>query len=397
MSADGNIDVVDTRIYDVPVTEDRILTALRGVLDPELGGNIVDLGMVRSVDTAPDGSVTIGVALTVATCPLRDRIEQDVIRKVSALEGVTDVKVETRTMDAEQRAQLMAVARQRARDNAQPTHVSPLTRVVAVGSGKGGVGKSSISVNLSFALADLGHRVGLLDADIWGFSIPRLVGTQTRLSAGEDRLIVPVDVSGIQVVSTGLIVEAEDTALMWRGLMLSKALEQFLNQVAWSDDLDYLIIDLPPGTGDVQMALSRMLPQAELVVVTTPQIAAQKVAARAANMARRSFLPLLGVIENMAGFTCEHGTTYDLFGQGGGQSLADDLGVPLIGQIPLDPLVVADGDAGSPTVRAHPGSPTAEAFRDAAMRLAEALPPAGDETCTGRIARILEELQDPTD
>ncbi|HDH27105.1 MAG TPA: MRP family ATP-binding protein [Actinobacteria bacterium] len=383
------------RIYDVPVTEDRILTALRGVLDPELGGDIVELGMVQSVDADPDGSVTIGIALTIAACPMRDRIEQDVIRKVSALEGVTGVKVETRAMDAEQRSQLMAVARRRARDNAKPTNVSPLTRVVAVGSGKGGVGKSSVSVNLSLALADLGHRVGLLDADIWGFSIPRLIGTHARLSAGEDRLLIPVNVSGIQVVSTGLIVESEDTALMWRGLMLSKALEQFLNQVAWADDLGYLVIDLPPGTGDVQMALSRMLPQAELVVVTTPQIAARNVAARAANMARRSFLPLLGVIENMAGFTCEHGTTYDLFGKGGGQTLADDLGVPLIGQIPLDPLVVADGDAGLPIVRAHPESPAAAAFRDAAARLADAFPPAGDETCVGRIARILEDLEVP--
>ena len=389
---DNNIDVVETHAYDAPMNEDRILTALRGVLDPELGGDIVELGMVQSVDEQPDGSVTIGVALTIAACPMRDRIEQDVIRKVSALDGITEVSVETRTMDAGQRAQLMTVARQRARDNAEPTRVSPLTRVVAVGSGKGGVGKSSVSVNLSLALADLGHRVGLLDADIWGFSIPRLVGTDARLSATDDRMILPVDVGGVQVVSTGLIVESEETALMWRGLMLSKALEQFLNQVAWADDLGYLIIDLPPGTGDVQMALSRMLPQAELLVVTTPQIAAQKVAARAANMARRSFLPVLGVIENMADFTCDHGTAYHLFGHGGGQALADDLGVPLIGQIPIDPFVVTGGDAGSPIVHSHPDAPAAVAFRSAAARVVEAFPPAGDETCTGRIARILEDL-----
>ncbi len=380
------------RAYDAPVNEDRISTALRGVLDPELGGNIVELGMVRSIDERADGSVTVGIALTIAACPMRDRIEQDVIRKVSALEGVTDVTVETRTMDTEQRARLMSVARQRARDNAEPTNVNPLTRVVAVGSGKGGVGKSSVSVNLSLALAALGHRVGLLDADIWGFSIPRLVGTDERLSARDDRMIVPVEVDGVQVVSTGLIVETEETALMWRGLMLSKALEQFLTQVAWADDLEYLIIDLPPGTGDVQMALSRMLPQAELLVVTTPQIAAQKVAARAANMARRSFLPVLGVIENMAGFVGEHGTTYHLFGEGGGAALADDLGIPLLGQIPIDPLVVSGGDTGAPIVRAHPEAPAAAAFRALADRLTEAFPPAGDETCTGRIARILDDL-----
>lgn len=380
------------RAYDAPVSEDRISTALRGVLDPELGGNIVELGMVRSVDERADGSVTVGIALTIAACPMRDRIEQDVIRKVSALEGVTKVTVETRTMDADQRARLMSVARQRARDNAEPTNVNPLTRVVAVGSGKGGVGKSSVSVNLSLALAALGHRVGLLDADIWGFSIPRLVGTNERLSARADRMIVPVEVDGVQVVSTGLIVETEETALMWRGLMLSKALEQFLTQVAWADDLGYLIIDLPPGTGDVQMALSRMLPQAELLVVTTPQIAAQKVAARAANMARRSFLPVLGVIENMAGFVGENGTTYNLFGEGGGAALANDLGIPLLGQIPIDPLVVSGGDTGAPIVRAHPEAPAAAAFRALADRLIEAFPPAGDETCTGRIARILEDL-----
>jgi ATP-binding protein involved in chromosome partitioning len=375
------------------VDEDRILTALRGVLDPELGSDIVELGMVQSISVSPDGAVTVGVALTIAACPLRNRIEQDVVRKVSALQGVTSVDVHTTAMSADQRAKLMGVARRRARENAEPTAVNPLTRVVAVGSGKGGVGKSSVSVNLALALADLGHRVGLLDADIWGFSIPRLVGTEERLTAGDDKMIIPSEVSGIQVVSTGLIVESEETALMWRGLMLSKALEQFLRQVAWSQDLGYLIVDLPPGTGDVQMALSRMVPQAELVIVTTPQKAAQKVAARLADMARRSFLPVLGVIENMAGFTCEHGTSYDLFGEGGGRHLADDLGVPLIGQIPLDPHVVSDGDAGSPIVRAHPDTPTAAAFREVAGRIVEALPPAGDETCTGRIARILDDLE----
>jgi ATP-binding protein involved in chromosome partitioning len=371
---------------------DRIMSALRGVLDPELGSDIVDLGMVQSVSTSSDGTVTVGVALTIAACPLRNRIEQDVIRKVSALPEVTSVEVETRAMSADQRAELMGIARRRARENAEPTAVNPLTRVVAVGSGKGGVGKSSVSANLAIALSDLGHRVGLLDADIWGFSIPRLVGTDQRLTAGEDKMIVPADVDGIQVVSTGLIVESEETALMWRGLMLSKALEQFLRQVAWSADLGYLIVDLPPGTGDVQMALSRMVPQAELVVVTTPQRAAQKVASRVADMARRSFLPVLGVIENMAGFTCEHGETYHLFGEGGGRKLSEDLGVPLIGQIPLDPHVVSDGDAGAPIVRAHPDTATAVAFRTVAAALVEALPPVGDETCTGRIARILDDL-----
>lgn len=376
------------------VNTEPIYQALRGVLDPELGGDIVELGMVQDVET-DDGAVTVGIALTVAACPMRSRIEQDVVRKVSSVDGVRSVQVRTTTMDAEQRSALMSIARRKARERAQPTRVSPVTRVVAVGSGKGGVGKSSVSVNLAFALSSLGYRVGLLDADIWGFSVPRMVGADRRLEAGDDRLIVPADVDGVQVVSTGLIIESEETALMWRGLMLSKALEQFLTQVAWAQDLDYLIIDLPPGTGDVQMALSRLLPQAEMIVVTTPQKAAQKVAARVADMARRSFIPLVGVIENMSGFTCDHGTTYDLFGSGGGTALAEELGVPLLARIPLDAGVVDGGDEGRPVVIHHADSPAATAFETIARRLVDHLPPAAGETCVGRIARMVENLEDP--
>ncbi len=368
--------------------QERLLTALRGVLDPELGADIVDLGMVQSVHEH-DGHVTVGVALTVAACPMRDQIEGDVRRKLLALDGVEAVQVETTSMDAQQRAELMAVARKRARENAEETRIPATTRVVAVASGKGGVGKSSTSVNLAVGLRDLGFRVGLLDADIWGFSVPRMLGTDEHLSAGDDKLIIPAVVNGIEVVSTGLIVETEDTALMWRGLMLSKALEQFLKQVSWGP-LDYLVIDLPPGTGDVQMALSRMLPQAEMVVVTTPQAAAQKVAARVADMARRSFMPILGVIENMAGFTCDHGTTYALFGEGGGQALADGLGVPLLGSIPLDAAVVSGGDRGAPVVRTD--TPAGLALRSLADRIVEALPPVDGESCTGRIARLVDDL-----
>lgn len=367
---------------------DRLLTALRGVLDPELGADIVELGMVQSLDEH-DGQVTVGVALTVAACPMRDQIESDVKRKLLAIDGVESVHVETTSMDAAQRADLMAVARKRARDNAEPTQVSPTTRVVAVASGKGGVGKSSVSVNLAVGLHDLGYRVGLLDADIWGFSIPRMLGAEHHLTAGDDKMIIPASIDGIEVVSTGLIVETEDTALMWRGLMLSKALEQFLKQVAWGP-LDYLVIDLPPGTGDVQMALSRMLPQTEMVVVTTPQMAAQKVAARVADMARRSFMPILGVVENMAGFTCDHGTTYALFGAGGGRALADDLGVPLLASVPLDAAVVSGGDRGVPIV--HSDTPAGRELRSLAERIVDALPPVDGESCTGRIARLVDDL-----
>ncbi|MGB5433395.1 MAG: Mrp/NBP35 family ATP-binding protein, partial [Acidimicrobiia bacterium] len=327
---------------------DDIEAALRGVIDPELNADIVELGMVSGIDL--DGShASIGVALTVAACPMRDQIENDVVRKVKAIPGINTVAVDVTAMTSSQRSDLMGKVRLRARETATPTMISPQTRVIAVSSGKGGVGKSSLSVNLALAISALGHRTGLLDADIWGFSVPRMLAAiDERLEAGDDRKIQPLQAAGLEVVSTGLLLDDEDTALMWRGLMLSKALEQFLTDVAWSSNLGYLVIDMPPGTGDVQMALSRMLPQAEMVVVTTPQRAAQKVAARVADMARRSHMPVVGVIENMSGFTTEDGRHYALFGSGGGSELADQLGVPLLGQIPLDPSVVNGGDEGRP-------------------------------------------------
>lgn len=376
-------------------THEQITEALRGVIDPELGGNIVDLGMVASIETAPDGVVTVGIALTIAECPMRGQIEGDTARKIRALDGVTDVVINTTAMTKAQRAELMSGARMRARENAEPTQVPPLTRVVAVSSGKGGVGKSSVSVNLAVTLQQRGFRVGLLDADIWGFSIPRMLGIEERLLADDDtRLIQPGIAHNLKVVSTGLIIDSEETALMWRGLMLSKALEQFLSQVEWGE-LDYLVIDMPPGTGDIQMALSRLLPQAEMVVVTTPQKAAQKVAVRVADMARRSYMPIIGVVENMAGFVCDHGETYALFGSGGGQDLADDLNVPLLGQVPLDAAVVQGGDDGTPVTIADIANPASQVFTEMAERLVELLPPAADETCTGRIAKLLEDLEVP--
>ncbi len=369
-----------------------IEAALHGVVDPELGADVVELGMVRGI--AVEGTTaTIHLALTIAACPLRGQIESDVVRKVGALPGIDRVEVRVAAMSPEERATLMGVARRKAREHAGATTVSPLTRVIAVGSGKGGVGKSSLSVNLAVALAAAGRRVGLLDADIWGFSIPRMLGVAgTRLEAGADRKIRPLEAGGLQLVSTGLLLDDEDRALMWRGLMLSKALEQFLRDVAWDPGLDYLILDLPPGTGDVQMALARLLPQAELVVVTTPQQAAQKVAARVADMARRSYLPVVGVIENMSGFTTEDGRHYALFGEGGGRELADELGVPLLAQVPLDPFVVAGGDTGRPVVAAHPEAPSAQAISAAAARLLELVPPAAAETCSARVAVLVEQL-----
>jgi len=375
------------------VTRDDVLSTLRGVRDPELGGNIVELGMVTDVSVV-DGLVDVGIALTIAECPLRNQIEDDARRRVESMPGVDEAQIRTTGMTKKQRAGLMSVARAQARAGAEPTQVAPTTRVIAIGSGKGGVGKSSISVNLAVAMAESGFRVGLLDADIWGFSTPRMLGVEDRLEADQEtKLIVPVVAQGVKLVSTGLIIETEETALMWRGLMLSKALEQFLKQVEWGE-LDYLIIDLPPGTGDIQMALTRMLPQAEMVVVTTPQRAAQKVAVRVADMARRSHMPIIGVIENMAGLACECGRVHDVFGRGGGVELAEDLGVPLIASIPLDPEVVPGGDHGAPVVTTGTGSPAGAALREAAETMVRLLPPADLETCTGRIAKILTELEE---
>jgi len=263
------------------------------------------------------------------------------------------------------------------------------------------VGKSSVTVNLAVALAARGFAVGVLDADIWGFSVPRLLGIAGRLRARKSdegaALIqpeeLPVGTAGgvLRVVSMGLLLDDEDTALMWRGLILSKALEQFLTDVEWGT-LDYLLIDMPPGTGDIQMALGRLLPRSEMIVVTTPALAAQKVAVRVADMARRSYLKVLGVIENMSTFTCEHGESYALFGAGGGRLLADELGAPLIGQVPLEPAVSAANDAGMPLALAAPGCQAGEAFAAIAARIAdELLPPVDMSGCSARMLAAVEE------
>ena len=366
------------------VSRDQVLEALEGVQDPELGGNVVELGMITDV-VIDNGTVDVGLALTIAECPLRNQIEGDTRRRVQAMPGVDDVNIRTTAMTKKQRSEVMSVARRRVRENAEPTKISPTTRVVAVASGKGGVGKSSIAVNLAAGLAREGFDVGILDADIWGYSVPRMLGVKGRLAADSNtKLIEPLKASGVKVVSTGLIIETEETALMWRGLMLGKALEQFLKQVAWGD-LDYMVIDMPPGTGDVQMALTRMLPQAEMAVVTTPQSAAQRVAIRVADMARRSYMPVVGVIENMVG---------EVFGQGGGQELADELGVPLLGSVPLDQSVVTAGDAGKPVILEESPGEAADAIRGVVERLIQVLPPAELETCTGRIAKLIADLEE---
>jgi ATP-binding protein involved in chromosome partitioning len=371
--------------------EAEVLDRLRAVIDPELGDSIVDLGMVRAVSVR-DADVVVDVALTVAACPLRTQIERDVTGHVETLEWVASAEVRIAAMDAEERAAVMARARWKAREDAPETAVPATARVLAVASGKGGVGKSSVTVNLAVALASRGLTVGILDADIWGFSVPRLLGMEGDVEARQGKM-VPLEraVGGglVRVLSMGFLAD-EEKAIMWRGLVLSRAVQQFLQDAHWGD-IDYLLIDLPPGTGDIQMGLARLLPRTELLVVTTPPVAAQKVAARAADMARRGYLRVAGVIENMSDFTCEHGTTYALFGSGGGERLARSLGVPLVGSIPLHPDLAAAGDAGEPVAMPGTESALSDAFAALARTIAEDVAPIVEtDGCT---ARMLERVE----
>jgi ATP-binding protein involved in chromosome partitioning len=377
-----------------PPTVEEVTNLLRAVIDPELGSDIVDLGMATDVTVSTDGIVHVRMKLTIAGCPLRVQIKKDVESRLEVHPGVKKVVIDWGEMTSDERTNAMTKARWNAKEKAGPTQVPSSTRVLAIASGKGGVGKSSVTVNLAAALAARGHTVGVLDADIWGYSIPRMLGIPDRLEAqkGADGRpqIQPnerrVGRGLLKVVSTGNLVEDEGTALMWRGLMLTKAVEQFLNDVAWGE-LDYLLIDMPPGTGDVQMGLARMLPRTDLIIVTTPATSAQKVAIRAADMARRSFLRVAGVIENMSAFTCNHGETYALFGTGGGQALADEIGAPLLGQVPLEASVAAGGDAGVPVALDGKGA-AAEVFRAIAARIATEIAPAVD--MAGCSARMLD-------
>jgi ATP-binding protein involved in chromosome partitioning len=380
-------------------TPDDVRHVLAGVLDPELRASITDLGMVHDVKVGGDGVVTVKVALTTAACPLRGQIGTDVSSKVAGLPGVTDVKVEYDEMTQEERSALMQRARLAASQAAPPTEVPATTRVIAVGSGKGGVGKSSITANLAAALAARGFTVGVLDADIWGFSIPRMLGVSGRLAGekaddGTGKIIpnsLQVGPGELRVVSMGLLVDDENTALMWRGLILAKALEQFLTDVKWGD-LDYLLIDMPPGTGDIQMALARLLPQAEMLVVTTPAKGAQKVAARVADMARRSYLKVLGVIENMSEFVAPDGSHHAIFGSGGGQRLAALTGAPLVGAVPIETAVSEGGDHGKPVVLDAPTSASAKELNAIAQRIVdELLPPVEMAGCTARIFELAQQ------
>ena len=368
-----------------PPSEEQVLTRLRAVVDPELGDDIVDLGMVRGVEVSAAGDVRLEIALTIAGCPLRAQIERDVRGSVGAVPGVRTIELSMAQMNAAERSALMARARQRARERAPATAVPPRARVLAVASGKGGVGKSAVTVNLAAALARRELTVGVLDADIGGFSVPRLLGMQGRLEARQGKMVPlerPAGRGVLRVLSMGFLAE-EDRAVMWRGLLLNRAVQQFLQDAHWGD-LDYLLVDLPPGTGDVQMGLARMVPRAEMLLVTTPPLAAQRVAARAADMAARGYLRVAGVVENMSDFTCEHGTTYKLFGAGGGERLAAELGVPLVGTIPLHPDMAESGDTGRPVALGD--GELAAVFSKLATAVAERIAPVLEMNgCTARL------------
>ena len=352
-------------------TVEEIRKALEVVIDPELHRSIVELDMVRRIDVGADGAVAVTVTLTTVGCPIRGHFQGAVRDAVIGLEGVKSVTIDFDVMDEAQKATLRQTL---GRTELPEGALALVENVICVGSGKGGVGKSTLTANLAAALQAEGRRVGVLDADVWGYSIPRMLGLGAeRPEVSPERKILPLDASGISVMSIGFFVE-EDAAVVWRGPMLHKALKQFLEDVAWGA-LDFLLIDLPPGTGDVSMTLAQLLPQASFVIVTTPQPAAQRVARRAAEMAHKVSLEVSGVIENMAGFVTPDGERYAIFGEGGGQALADELDVPLLGRVPLTMPLRAASDAGVPLVVEDPDDPASQAIRHAARGLIALAPP----------------------
>ncbi|MEV0823303.1 Mrp/NBP35 family ATP-binding protein [Nonomuraea rubra] len=347
-------------------TQELVTAALATVIDPEIRRPITDLDMVKNIEIAPDGAVRVGVYLTVAGCPMKDTISRDVTTAVSKVEGVTGVQIELDVMSAEQRKTLQTKLRgDRGPEKEIPfNQPGSLTRVFAVASGKGGVGKSSVTVNLAAAMAASGLKVGIVDADIYGHSIPRMLGAAERPTKVEDMIMPPV-AHDIKVISVGMFKPPGNTPVVWRGPMLDRALHQFLADVYWGD-LDVLLLDLPPGTGDIAISVAQRLPGAEILVVTTPQMAAAEVAERAGSIAAQTHQQIAGVIENMAWLPCPHcDERIAVFGEGGGQTVADALTrtlgarVPLLGQVPIDMRLREGGDEGKPLVLTDPDSPAA--------------------------------------
>jgi len=347
-------------------TRDQVLDSLRTVIDPELRRDIVELEMVRSIDVHANGVVEVMVSLTTPGCPIRSHFQTGVAQAVRGLDGVTGVNVSFDVLSDNEKAQL---GRKLGRGQLPEGALAQVSNVVCIGSGKGGVGKSSVTANLAAALAADGKHVGVLDADVWGYSQPRMLGLGAeRPRVNAERKLIPLSAhDGISVMSIGFFVE-QDAAVVWRGPMLHKALQQFLEDVEWGE-LDYLLIDLPPGTGDVSMTLAQLLPQAQFVIVSTPQPTAQKVARRAAQMAHKVSLEIGGVIENMSSFTTPAGERFTIFGEGGGAELADELDVPMLGRVPLTMPLREQADAGVPLVIKDPDDPAAQAIEHVARGL----------------------------
>ena len=346
------------------VTPDRdaILKALEQVVDPELRRPVTELDMVRDVVVSDDGAVALTIALTTAGCPLRHSFEEQVQQSLGEVRGVTSVRLSFTVMTPEEKTAL--VSRLRGGHPERTPSLAPGTRVLAIASGKGGVGKSTLTVNLAYALSVLGERVGILDGDVYGHSIPHMLGIHQKPIAVDDMIVPPVR-GDLKLMSIGFFLD-ENAPVMWRGPMLHRALEQFLSDVHWGE-LDTLLVDMPPGTGDVAMSLGQLLPRAEALVVTTPQPAAQQVAVRAAQMALKTNMRVIGAVENMSYLV---GTGQELFGSGGGQALADEIGVPLLGRIPLDPALREAADAGNPVLEVAPESEAALAIAELAEAVA---------------------------
>jgi ATP-binding protein involved in chromosome partitioning len=344
---------------------EEIRKALEVVIDPELHRSIVELDMVRSIDVSANGVVDVTVSLTTPGCPIKGHFQTSVAQAVAVLDGVTHVNVYFDVLSDTQKA---ALQQKLGRGSLPAGALARVANVLCIGSGKGGVGKSTLTANLAAALTAEGKRVGILDADVWGYSIPRMYGLgATRPPVSAERKIIPLESHGVKVMSIGFFVE-EDAAVVWRGPMLHKALTQFLQDVDWGV-LDYLLVDLPPGTGDVSMTLAQLLPQARFMIVTTPQPTAQKVARRSAHMAHKVDLEIGGVIENMSGFTTPSGERFPIFGEGGGQELADELQVPLLGRVPLTMPLREHADSGVPLVVEDPDDPASQAIRQVARGL----------------------------
>src|SRR3954449_6845495 len=355
----------------MPTTE-QITKALSKVIDPELRKDIVSLGMVRSIEQPEEGAVDVVVSLTTAGCPIRSHFETAVKQNVMALDGVRQVNVGFDVLSPEEKQNLQ---QRLGRQGGLPQGALAAVRnVVCVGSGKGGVGKSTVTANLAAALQAEGKQAAAMDADVWGYSIPRMLGVHGRPMVSGERKIIPLEAQGgVRAISIEFFLSEPDQAITWRGPMLHKAIRQFLEDVDWGE-LDYLLIDLPPGTGDVSMTLAQLLPQARFVIVTTPQPAAQKVAARAADTAKRFDLEVAGVVENMSGFVTPSGERFTIFGEGGGQELADQLDVPLLGKIPLQEELRVGADVGTPLVISDPDAPASQAMFHAARGLIAATP-----------------------